>query len=72
MAADARELEVLQHVEELGLQRKGQLSDLVEVDRSFVRVFELAGLAPMRAREGAPLVAEKLGLEQLAAGSRRS
>src|SRR5437899_516328 len=62
--ADAREPEILQHVEELRLQRVRKLGDLVEVDRPFVRVLELARLATMRAREGALLVAEELGLEQ--------
>src|SRR5882724_11312819 len=64
MTSDAREPEVLQDVEELGLQGQGQLTDLVEVDRPIIRVLELAWFAPMRARECTLLVAEELGLEQ--------
>src|SRR5206468_4578282 len=62
--ADAREPEILQHVEELRLKRVRKLGYLVEVDRPFVRVLERARLAAMRAREGALLVAEEFGLEQ--------
>src|SRR5262249_22145533 len=64
MASHAREPEVLQHMQELGLQPQGQFGDLIEVDRPFVRILELPGLTSMGAREGAFLVAEELGLEQ--------
>src|SRR6185369_5726591 len=63
--ADPREPEVLQHVEELGLQGERQLADLIEVDRALVRIFELSGLAAMGAGEGALLVTEELGFEEL-------
>ena len=63
MAADAREPEILEHVEELSLQREGKLGDLVEVDRALVRVLELARFASMRAGEGPLLMPEELGLE---------
>jgi len=65
VSAYARELEVLEHMEELGLEGERQLGDLVEIDRALVRVLELAWLAPERAGEGAFLVAEELGFEQL-------
>src|SRR5205814_9201073 len=61
-----RELPVLQHLQELGLQRGVELADLVEEDRAAVGHLEAAGLALVGAGEGAPLVAEQLGLEQLA------
>src|SRR5207237_124293 len=38
--------------------------DLVQVDRALVRVLELPRFPPVRAGEGALLVAEELGLEQ--------
>ena len=37
-----RELRVLQHVQQLGLQRRLHLADLVEEDRAGVRLLELA------------------------------
>ena len=52
MAPDSREAKVLEHVEQLGLKRQGQLADLVQTDRPLVRVLELPELAPVRAREG--------------------
>jgi hypothetical protein len=64
VASHAREPEVLQHVEELGLEGQRQLRQLVQVDRAPVRVLELPVLAPVRAGKGAPLVPEELGLEQ--------
>ena len=64
MTADPRERQILKDVEHLGLQRQGQLADLVEVDRALVRVFEVSGPTPVRTREGALLVPEQLGFEQ--------
>ena len=58
------EAKVLQHVEQLGLQRQGQLPDLIQVDRAIVRTLELARLPPVRARERPLLVAEELRLEK--------
>ena len=63
--ADPRERQILKDVQQLGLQREGQIADLVEVDRAVVRVLELSELAPIRAGEGAALVAEQLGFQQL-------
>ena len=66
LAADARELAVLQDVEQLGLQTQRHFTDLVEQQRSAVGRLELAGFLPIRAGERAFLVTEELGLEQLA------
>src|SRR5437879_9953605 len=60
----ARTPEVLQHVEELGLQSQRQLRNLVQIDRALVGILELSGLPPMRAGEGALFVTEELGLEE--------
>ena len=62
---------VLQHLEELGLQRLRQQPDLVEEDRAAVGGLEEPGLRAPRVREGAPLEAEHLGLEQ-GLGDRRA
>src|SRR5205085_1266490 len=66
LAADAVVLLVLEDLEELGLQRGVHLADLVEEDGPLVGELELARLLAGGAGEGAPLVAEELGLEQLA------
>src|SRR5262249_61392787 len=65
-AAHARELAVLEHVQQLGLERRVELADLVEEDRAAVGRLEASRLALVRAGEGAPLVTEELALEQLA------
>src|SRR6058998_842117 len=57
VASDASELEVLEHVEQLGLQTERQLRDLIQVDRAALRELELPRLAPVCAGEGALLVA---------------
>jgi hypothetical protein len=66
LAAETGEVAILQHLEQLGLQRKRQLTDLVQEHRPAVCELELAGLDAVRAREGATLVAEQLALEELA------
>ena len=58
------EAQVLQDVQELGLERGRDLGDLIEVDRAVVRVLELPQPAPVGTGEGAPLVAEQLGFEE--------
>ena len=65
LAAEARELAVLQHLEQLGLQRQAHVADLVEEHRAVVGELELAGLVLDRAGERAALEAEQLRLEQL-------
>jgi hypothetical protein len=52
-------------VQQLGLQRRMQLADLVQEDGAAVGELEAAGLALVRAREGAALVAEELGFQQI-------
>src|SRR5262249_60352650 len=64
-AAEPGELTVLQDVQELGLERHRHLADLVEEDRAASRELEVAGLPPVGTGEGALLVAEELGLEEL-------
>ena len=65
VAAKLGELGVLQDVEQLGLQRRLHLADLVQEDRPEMGLFELADASRRRAGEGALLVAEQLALEQL-------
>src|SRR5207302_10204603 len=71
LAAHAVVLLVLQDLEELGLQRRMHLADLVEEDGPLVGQLELARLLAGRSRERASLVAEELRFEQLA-GQRRA
>src|SRR5262249_23903602 len=66
LAADSGELAVLKDVEQLGLQRRMQVTDLVQEHGAVVRGLELADLELVRAREGAPFEAEELALEELA------
>ena len=63
-AADALELPLLEHAQELGLERERHLADLVEEQGAAVGHLELAGLARHGAGEGALLVAEELAFEQ--------
>ena len=63
---------LLEHAQQLGLQRERQLADLVEEQRAAVRQLEASRLARGRAGEGALLVAEQLALEQRARESPRS
>jgi hypothetical protein len=65
LAPDRRELAVLQHVQKLGLESERHLADLVEHQRPAVGCLELPRLLTVRAREGALLVSEELGLQQL-------
>ena len=71
-AAHALELAVLQDAQQLGLQRDGQLADLVQEQRPPVGQLEAAELARQGAGEGALLVAEQLALDQARRGWRRS
>ena len=72
VAAQLGELGVLQHVQQLGLERRLHLADLVEEDRAAVGLLELADARRRRAGEGALLVAEQLALEQLGRAAPRS
>jgi hypothetical protein len=62
--AEALELVLLQHAEELRLQLEGDLADLVEEQRATVCELETADPLCDRAGERATLVAEQLALEQ--------
>ena len=57
-------LALLEHAEELHLDRGGEVPDLVEEEGAPGGQLEAPGLLPVRPREGPPLVAEQLGLEQ--------
>ena len=52
-------------MQELALQGRVEVADLVEEDGALVGGLELADLELVGAREGASLVAEQLALEQL-------
>src|SRR5438093_46824 len=55
---------LLEHLEQLRLERLGEEAHLVEEDRPAVRGLEQAGLGPSGVGEGAALEAEHLRLEQ--------
>ena len=63
-AADPLELALLQHAQQLGLERRRDLADLVEEQRAAVGQLEAALAGVDGAGEGALLVAEQLGLQQ--------
>src|SRR5690606_21593549 len=69
-AAHALEYLLLERAEELHLHARRDLGDLVEEERALVRELEAPGLARHRAGEGAALVAEELGLEELGGDGR--
>ena len=69
--ADAPDLAVLQHAQQLGLRARRQLADLVEEQRAAVRLLEEPGALAHRAGERAARVAEELRLEQVV-GERRA
>ena len=62
--AQALELALLQNAQQLGLRLHGQLANLVQEERPFVRHLEASGLRRPRIGERAALVAEQLALEQ--------
>ncbi len=62
--ADALELPLLEHPQQLRLQRRAHRPDLVEEERALVGLFEPALTGGDRAGEGAPHVAEQLRFEQ--------
>ena len=65
VAADAEDLLVLQHAQQLGLQRQRHVADFVEEQRAAVGVLEAALAQPVGAGERAGLVAEQLVVEQV-------
>ena len=62
--ADAHDLALLEDAEQLHLERRRQVADLVEEQRAAIGGLEPARLRPERAGEGALLVAEQLGLDE--------
>ncbi len=65
VAADAPDLAVLEDAEELRLQRRGKLADLVEEDGAALGLLEDAGAVRDRPAEGAPEVTEELTFDQV-------
>ena len=61
---------LLKHAQQLGLQRKGELADLIEKDRSSLGRAEHAQHGLLGARECAADVAEELALEKTLADTR--
>ena len=66
LAADAVEVAVGEHAQQPGLQLGRHVADLVEEERAAVGLLEAAAALRGRAGEGAALVAEELGLAQVA------
>ena len=64
-AAQPDELALLHQPEQLGLQPRIELADLVEKKRAFERLLGEAGMPFVRAGEGSLLVAEEGGVDQL-------
>ena len=64
-AAQARELLVLQNVQQLGLENGRHFADLVEQDGPLVAEFKLPRLGMSRTGESASLVAEEFAFEQI-------
>src|SRR5690606_16424325 len=62
-SADALELALLQHAQQLGLEGRRDVSDLVEEQSAAVGELETPLSERRRAGESAALVAEKLGFE---------
>src|SRR6185295_5040070 len=62
LAADPAEDLLLEHPQELRLERQGELRDLVQEESAEVSFLEAAAALGGRAGERAPLVAEELGL----------
>ena len=65
-AADRRVLALLQHAQQPRLRFHRHVADLVEKQRAAFGLLEAADVTVLRAGEGALLVAEQLGLDQLA------
>ncbi len=61
---------LLDHAQDLRLERQVHVADLVEEDRPLVRKLELPELPRLGAGKGAPLVPEELALQQFPGDSR--
>ena len=64
-ASDALDLVLLQRAQDLALQRKTHVADLVEQQRAAVRALEAPDLASGRAGERSSFVTEELAFEQV-------
>src|SRR5262245_11742753 len=64
-AADAHELPLLEHAQQLGLRQQVHVADLVEKNRPAVGQLELPLLPPDGSRESAALVSEQLALDEI-------
>ena len=64
VASDPLERLLLQQAQDLGLQARRHVADLVEEERAAVALLELADAAAVGAGEGALLVPEQLALQQ--------
>ena len=64
LATDAAEFTILDGRQQLCLQWKRQLADLVEEERAAIGLFEKAAVGLLCAGEGAANMAEELGLEE--------
>jgi hypothetical protein len=64
LAAHPLHLAALHRPQQLGLQRQGSLTDLVEEEGAAVGDLEVTAAQPVGAGEGAALVAEELAFEQ--------
>ena len=65
-AADGRVFALLQHAQQPRLRLHRHVADLVEEQRAALGLLEAAGAARVGAGEGALLVAEQLGFDQVA------
>ncbi len=63
-AAEPHELALLEHAQQLGLDGRNHLADLVEEEHATARLLDTPRLGGHRAGERAALVAEQLRLEQ--------
>jgi hypothetical protein len=64
--ADAHDLFLLQHAQQVGLGAQGDVADLIQENSAAVGHLELALLARLRAGERALLIAKKLAFEKSA------
>jgi hypothetical protein len=65
VAAHAVELPVRQHAQQAGLQVERHVADFVEEQRAALGLLEAAAALRLRAGEGAALMAEQFGLQQV-------
>jgi hypothetical protein len=65
-AADGGVFALLQHAQQAGLRLHRHVADLVEEQGAAFGLLEAARIAGVGAREGALLVAEQLGFDELA------